>query len=296
LVAGTTFGKVRTLLDFAGKALREAGPSTPVTVTGFKELPQFGDDFSIVKNEKEARHAAMASKIEREKNAASTNITGADLLKMMSQERESQNLNIIVKADVQGSLTSVINSLKIIDTQGEIALHIIGSGVGNISENDVRLASGNDTIIYGFNVGMTSAVKQLASRDKVDVRTFDVIYKLLDDARQSMEELLAPEVVETEVGALKIKGVFRTLKDEIIVGGEVINGKVVAGVLARAKRKQEQLAELEVSSVQRQQQEAKEVFEGEMCGLNLKTNKKILLEEGDTLEFFTRELVKRTIK
>lgn len=215
---------------------------------------------------------------------------------MMSQERESQNLNIIVKADVQGSLTSVINSLKIIDTQGEIALHIIGSGVGNISENDVRLASGNDTIIYGFNVGMTSAVKQLASRDKVDVRTFDVIYKLLDDARQSMEELLAPEVVETEVGVLKIKGVFRTLKDEIIVGGEVINGKVAAGLLARAKRKQEQLAELEVSSVQRQQQEAKEVFEGEMCGLNLKTNKKTLLEEGDTLEFFTRELVKRTIK
>ncbi len=296
LVAGTTFGKVRTLLDFAGKTLREAGPSTPVTVTGFKELPQFGDDFSIVKNEKEARQAAMMSKIEREKNAASTNITGADLLKMMSQDRESQNLNIIVKADVQGSLTSVINSLKIIDTQGEITLRIIGSGVGNISENDIRLASGNDTIIYGFNVNMSSAVKQLASRDKVNVRVFDVIYKLLDDARQSMEELLAPEVVETEIGTLKIKGVFRTLKDEIIVGGEVTSGKVTAGVLARAKRKKEQLAELEVVSVQRQQQEAKDVFEGEMCGLNLKTNKKVLLEEGDTLELFTRELVKRTIK
>ncbi len=296
LVAGTTFGKVRTLLDFAGKTLREAGPSAPVTVTGFKELPQFGDDFSIVKNEKEARQAAMVSKIEREKNAASTNITGADLLKMMSQEHESQNLNIIIKADVQGSLTSVVNSLKIIDTQGEITLRIIGSGVGNISENDIRMASGNDTIIYGFNVNMSSAVKQLALRDKVNVRIFDVIYKLLDDARQSMEELLAPEVVETEIGALKIKGVFRTLKDEIIVGGEVTSGKVTAGVLARAKRKKEQLAELEVVSVQRQQQEAKDVFEGEMCGLNLKTNKKILLEEGDTLELFTRELVKRTIK
>jgi translation initiation factor IF-2 len=143
---------------------------------------------------------------------------------------------------------------------------------------------------------MTSAVKQLASRDKVDVRIFDVIYKLLDDARESMEKLLAPEIVETEIGALKIKGVFRTLKDEVIVGGEVTSGKVMPGVLVRVKRKKEQIAEMEVASVQRQQQEAKEVFEGEMCGINLKTNKKILLEEGDNLEFFTRELVKRTIK
>ncbi len=296
LVAGTTYGKLRTLLDFAGKTRREAGPSTPVTVTGFKELPQFGDNFMIVKTEKDARQKVSVAKLEKEKNAASTNITGADLLKMMSQERESQNLNVIVKADVQGSLTSVVNSLKIIDTQGEIALRIISSGVGNISENDIRMASDKDTIIYGFNVNMSTAVKQLASRDKVQVRMFDVIYKLLDDARESMEALLAPEVVETEIGTLRIKGIFRTLKDEIIVGGEVTAGKVISGVLARAKHKKEQLAEVKVVKVQRQQQDAKEVFEGEMCGLSLKTSKKLLLEEGDTLELFTRELVKRTLK
>jgi len=296
LVAGTTYGKVRTLLDFAGNSIREAGPSTPVTVTGFKELPQFGDNFTIVKNEKEARQHVAVAKIEKEKNAASTNVTGADLLRMMSQEHESQNLNIIVKADVQGSLTSVVNSLKIIDTQGEISLRIIGSGVGNISESDIRLASDKDTIIYGFNVEMSTAVKQLASRDKVQVRMFNVIYKLLDDARESMELLLAPEVVETEIGSLTIKGVFRTLKDEIIVGGEVTKGKVVSGVLARVKRKKEQLAEVEIGNVQRQQQEAKEVFEGEMCGLSLKISKKLALEEGDKLELFTRELVKRTLK
>ncbi|MEI6228615.1 MAG: translation initiation factor IF-2 [Candidatus Saccharibacteria bacterium] len=296
LVAGTTYGKVRTLLDFAGKTLREAGPSTPVTVTGFKELPQFGDDFMIVKTEKEARAKVAVAKIEQEKNAASTNITGADLLKMMTQQHESQDLNIIVKADVQGSLTSVVNSLKIIDTQGEISLRIIGSGVGNISENDIRLASNEKTIVYGFNVTMSTAVKQLAARDKVQVRIFDVIYKLLDDARESMEELLAPEIVETEIGQLMIKGVFRTSKDEIIAGGEVTQGKIISGVLARVKRKKEQLAEVEVTSVQRQKQEAKEVFEGEMCGLSLKTNKKLLVEEGDKLELFTRELVKRKLK
>jgi len=295
LVAGTTYGKVRTLLDFAGKTLKEAGPSTPVTVTGFKELPQFGDTFAVVKNEKEARQQVATARIEFEKNAASTNITGADLLKMMNQQHESQDLNIIVKADVQGSLTSVVNSLKIIDTQGEISLRIIGSGVGNITENDIRLAANRKTIVYAFNVDISPAVKRLADRDHVQVRTFKVIYKLLDDARESMEELLAPEVVETEIGALTVKGIFRTMKDEVIAGGEITSGKATAGVLARVKHGKVQIMEVEVIGVRRQQQEAKEVFEGEMCGISLKTPKKLLLEEGDKLELFTRELVKRTL-
>ena len=295
IVAGTAYGKVRTLLDFAGKAIKEAGPSTPVTITGLKELPQFGDTFSIVKSEKEARSAVAISRIEHEKNAASTNVTGADLLKMMNQQHDSQDLNVIVKADVQGSLTSVIDSLRLIDTKGEIALRVIGSGVGSISENDVRLASDAKTIIYGFNVNLPPAVKQLASRDKVQIRLYRVIYELLDDARASMEAMLVPEVVEIEIGKLTIKGIFRTLKDEIIAGGEVTSGKIMPGLLARAKRGDEVLAEVEVTKVQRQQQEAKDVIEGEMCGLSLKINKKLVLEEGDKLEFFTRELVKRTL-
>src|SRR3989344_2391009 len=295
MVAGTAYGKVRTLLDFAGKPIKKAGPSTPVTVTGFKELPQFGDVFTIVKSEKLARQATEKARIERERDAASTNVTGADLLKKMTQKHESQDLNVIVKADVQGSLTSVMDSLKLVDTGGEITLRIIGSGVGNISENDIRLASDENTIIYGFNVELPPAVKRLAMRDKVQVRIYKVIYELLDDARQSMEAMLAPEVVETEIGKLTIKGVFRTLKDEVIAGGEVTSGKAVPNVLVRVKRGDEQLAEAEVTKVQRQQQEAKEVFEGEMCGLSLKTQKKLLVEEGDALEFFTRELVKRTL-
>lgn len=295
LVAGTSYGKVRTLLDFQGKPLKKAGPSTPVTVTGFKELPQFGDEFVLVKNEKEARQQTEKAHIERERAAASTNVTGADLLKMMSQKHESQELKVIVKADVQGSLTSVVDSLKLVETGGQVNLRVIGSGVGNISENDIRLAADGETVIYGFNVELPPAVKRLAQRDKIQVRLYKVIYELLDDARQSMEQLLAPEVVETEVGSLNIQGVFRTLKDTIIAGGEVTKGKVTTGLLVRIKRGNEQIAEAEVTSVQRQQQEAKEVFEGEMCGLSLKTDKKVLLEVGDNLEFFTRELVKRTL-
>jgi translation initiation factor IF-2 len=295
LVAGTAYGKVRTLLDFMGKPLKQAGPSTPVTVTGFKELPQFGDIFTIVKNEKIARQLTTDARLQRERDAASTNVTGADLLKMMSQKHESQEFKVIIKADVQGSLTSVMDSLRLVETGGKVNIRIIGSGVGNISENDIRLATNQETIIYGFNVELPPAVKRLAARDKVQVRMYKVIYELLDDARQTMEDLLAPEVVETEVGKLTIKGIFRTLKDEVIAGGEVTSGKVMPGLLVRVKRGEEQLAEVEITKVQRQQQEAKEVFEGEMCGLSLKTTKKLLVEEGDTLEFFTRELVKRTL-
>lgn len=295
IVAGTAYGRVRTMQDFTGKTVKQAGSSTPVTITGFKELPQFGDVFSIVPSEKEARYKAETSRIEREKSAASTNVTSADLLKLMTQKQESADFNVIVKADVQGSLTSVIDSLRLIDTNGEVTVHIVSSGVGNITENDIRLAADGGTVIYGFNVELPPAVKRLAMREKTEVRLYKIIYELIDDARTSMENLLAPEVVETDLGVLEVKGVFRTLKDLIIAGGQVVSGKITPGLLVRAKRGDELLGEAEVTSVQRDKQEAKEVFEGEMCGLSLKTNKKILLEIGDTLEFFSREVVKRKL-
>ena len=296
LVAGTVYGKIRTMQDYKGGVLKEAGPSTPIQMTGFKELPQFGDVFAVVKNEKEARLMVERAKIEAEKNTASTNVTGADLLKLMTQKHDSQEYNVIVKADVQGSLTSVVDSLKLVDTKGEIQLRVVRSGVGDIKESDINAASASGAVIYGFNVAMPPAVKRLAMRDKVQVRLYRVIYELLDDARQSMEQLLAPEVVETEIGKLTVKGVFRTAKDNVICGGEVTQGKITPNILVRILRNKEVIGEAEVVNVQRQQQEAKEVFEGEMCGLNLKTTKRILVEVGDKLEFFTRELVKRTLK
>lgn len=295
LVAGTAYGKVRTLLDFLGKPMKEAGPATPVTITGFKELPQFGDTFEVVASEKIARARTAAARIENERNSASSNVTSADMLKLMTQKHDAEDFNIIVKADVQGSLTSVMDSLKLIETGGQIALHIVSSGVGNITENDIRQAADGKTVIYGFNVDLPPAVKRLATRERAEVRLYRVIYELLDDAKNSMEALLAPEVVETEVGAIKIKGVFRTLKDQVIAGGEVIRGKVTKGLLVRAKRGEEVIGEAEITSVQREQAEAKEVFEGDLCGVNLKTTKKLLLEEGDILEFFTREIVQRTL-
>ncbi|HYG84224.1 MAG TPA: translation initiation factor IF-2 [Verrucomicrobiae bacterium] len=294
LVAGGTYAKIRTLLDFAEKPFKEAGPSTPAVVTGFKELPHFGDRFKAVTNEKLARTEVEKYRAETESNALSANVTSADLLRMMSKKQSTQDLNVILRADVQGSLTSLSDSLRLLENE-EINVNIISSGVGNITENDIRLASTSNAIVYGFNVQLPPAVKRLAVRDKVAVRLFRVIYELLDDVKEAMEGLLSPEVVEHEVGNLKIKAVFRTTNNEVICGGEVMSGKVTPNLLARVKRKDEQIAEVEVAHVQRQQQEAKEVFEGELCGLSLKTKNKLLLAEGDTLEFFTRELVKRSL-
>lgn len=294
VVAGTTYAKIRTQVDYAGRLLAVAGPSTPATVTGFKEVPQFGDRFVVVANEKAARHLATEHRLTAEREAVQTNVTGSDLLRMMNKEHTTQDVNMIVKADVQGSLTSVADSLKMLEND-ELNVRILSSGVGNISENDIRLAAGSNAVVYGFNVQLPPAVKRLAARDKVSVRIFKVIYELLDDVREVMESLLSPEVVETEVGELKVLGIFRTSKDSVICGGEVLKGKVTPNLLVRVKRNKEQIAEAEVTHVQRQQQETKEVFEGEQCGLELKTSSKLMIEENDRLEFFTRELKKRTL-
>ncbi len=294
VVAGSAYGKVRTLLDYAGRTLAEAGPSTPATVTGLKSLPQFGDRFVVVANEKVARSQAAQHTLDSKDDSHASTISSTDLLNLIDRRKEKQLANMIVKADVQGSLTSVSDSLKLLENQ-EVAPRIISSGVGAISENDVRMAAGANAVIYGFDVQLPPAVKRLAARDKVDVKIFKVIYELIDDAKVMLEDLLAPEVVETEIGKLIIRGVFRTAKDEVVCGGEVTKGKVQAGVLARVKRGDEQLAEVEVTVVQREKLEAKEVFEGDMCGLQLKTKGKLQIEVGDRLEFFSRELVKRRL-
>ncbi|PLS81984.1 translation initiation factor IF-2 [Candidatus Saccharibacteria bacterium] len=294
IIAGTAYGKVRTLQDYAGRPIKEAGPSTPATVTGFKEVPQFGDRFIVVKSEKEARAMSAEHKTSLEREAATTNVTSTDLLAMISKKHETKQVNVIVKADVQGSLTSVIDSLRLLENE-ELSIRVIGSGVGNVNENDVRTAASSEAIIYGFNVQLPPAVKHLATREKVSVRNFRIIYELLDDARKTLEDMLSPEVVETELGTLVIRGVFRTTKEEIICGGEVLKGKVQPNTLVRVVRNKERISETEVTRVQRQQQEAKEVFEGEMCGLTVRAQGKLAIEEGDRLEFFTRELVKRTL-
>ncbi|MDR1300464.1 MAG: translation initiation factor IF-2 [Candidatus Nomurabacteria bacterium] len=294
IVAGSTYGRVRTLQDYRKKPIKEAGPSTPVSVTGFKDVPKFGDRVFEVKNEREARALAAKHYDEISQSTATANITGNDLLKMMNKSTEQETVTVVIKADVQGSLTSVVDSLKLLSTD-EVAVKIVSLGIGDITEGDVRQAEISGAVVYGFNVVVSPNAKQIARGQKVPIRTFSVIYELIDDVKAEMSAKLAPEIIDTEIGELKVEGIFHTTRTEVICGGLMTRGKLYKDLSARIFHKKEPLGEATVTSVQREKSEAKEVFEGDMCGLSLATDKKIMLQIGDRLEFFSREVKSRSI-
>ena len=295
IVAGSAYGKIRTMLDFRGKPKGKATPSTPVTVTGFKELPNFGDKFIEVKDEKSARKMALLNAQNLVEESASANVTSSDLLRMMNNADNAKVFNVIIKGDVLGSVTSVVDSLKMIDTKGEVMLNIVSSGVGDITENDIYMAEGDNTVVYGFNVNVPTNIVKLAARDGVEIRNYKIIYELLDDAKTSMENLLDAEIVETEMGEMKIKGVFRTERPAIIAGGEVLTGLAKKGLMGRVYHEKELIGEVEVDSVQTEKMDVNELVAGETGGIAFKLEKKLVIEVNDRVKFFTRELVKKKL-
>ena len=305
IVAGSAYAKVRTMVDFKGRPKGKATPSTPVTITGFKELPNFGDRFIECADEKTARKQALLNAQGSSDALAQSNVTSSDLLRMMNVADNSKVFNVIVKGDVLGSVTSVVDSLKMIDTHGEVTLNIVSTGVGDITENDVYMAAGDNTVIYGFNVSVPTNISKMAARDGVSIRNYKVIYELLDDAKASMEDLLDAEVVEDEIGEMKIKGVFRTERTAIIAGGEVLTGKVAAKVpgadgkevevFGRVYRDKELIGEVQVDSVQKEKMAVPELVAGETGGIAFKLEKKLVIELNDRVKFFTRELKKKKL-
>ena len=295
IVAGGAYGKIRTMLDFRGKPKGKATPSTPVTVTGFKELPNFGDKFIEVKDEKSARKMALLNAQNLVEESASANVTSSDLLRMMNNADNAKVFNVIIKGDVLGSVTSVVDSLKMIDTKGEVMLNIVSSGVGDITENDIYMAEGDNTVVYGFNVNVPTNIVKLAARDGVEIRNYKIIYELLDDAKTSMENLLDAEIVETEMGEMKIKGVFRTERTAIIAGGEILTGLAKKGLMGRVYHEKDLIGEVEVDSVQKEKMDVNELVAGETGGIAFKLEKKLVIEVNDRVKFFTRELVKKKL-
>jgi translation initiation factor IF-2 len=295
IVAGSTYAKIRTLELNNGGKLESAGPSTPVVITGFKALPRFGDTFTTVKSEKEARTKAEETAKNQSQADSSLGINSADLIRIIDRQKQVQDLNVIVKADVQGSLKSVIDSLRSLETD-EVKVRLVGSGVGSITEKDVHLASTSGSIIYGFNINASSNIKHSASKDKVSVRLFDVIYELIDDAKQELEDLLPDEIVRTDTGRLLVKGVFKITKNNIICGGEVTKGKLTIPSLVTVFRGDEAVADrLEVAKLQQGPQEVKEVPSGEMCGASFNTPSRVEVKEGDRIEFYTEKVVARKL-
>ncbi|MGA3150778.1 MAG: translation initiation factor IF-2 [Candidatus Saccharimonadales bacterium] len=295
LTVGATYGKIRNLEATDGRVLEKAGPSMPVIITGLKALPEFGDEFYGVDNEKQARERAAQFGQNRADNNIGTATNSSELLRIISRSNKLNELNVIIKADAQGSLTTVSDSLKALDTE-EVAVRIVSSGVGAINENDVHNATSSSAIVYGFHVDLPAHVKQLAARDRATIRIFSIIYELIDDVKKELEALLSPEIIEENLGTLLVKGIFKITKTEVICGGEVTKGTLHLPALARVLRNKKVIADnLEVINLKRGPQDVTEVHTGEMCGLSFKSTSRVATEENDRIELFTRQTKQRSL-
>ena len=292
LVAGATYAKVRSLGDFRGKRIHQADPGMPAVVSGFKAVPSFGDLWRSEAGEKAARDAA-ASVLRREqaKSLGVKKIDASQLSAAISAGNVSE-LNVVLKADTQGSLESLQESLDALRNE-EVAVKVVSSAVGDIAESDIAFAKTAGALLIGFNVSLSSGLKALANRESVQVRLYRVIYELTDDLREALSQMLAPEIIETVVGELEIKGVFKTTKTNVVCGGTITSGRIEPKLKFRIKRGGEVMGEGTLTSLQKDKQEAKEAFEGETCGMNVATTTAI--EMGDMIEFYTVETKARTL-
>ena len=293
IVAGDTWGKIRLMHNTAFEEIAEAGPSTPVTISGLKDLPEFGINFKVVQSEKEAKNS---TRIFRQDNSLqSFGMSSSELLRIIDRRTGISEYKVIVKADVQGSLTSAVNSIKTLDTD-EVVTRVVNSNVGVITENDITSAKISQATIYCFNLNIPVSIRRLAAQNGVDIRTYSVIYELLEDVKSALEKLLDPIVETIQLGKLQIKGVFKTTRTEIICGGKVTKGKLSLPARVRIIRDKQQLTDdIELKSLAKSSSAVSEIPEGEMCGVRLATQKKIVLKEDDILEFYRLDTKERKL-
>ena len=292
IVAGSVYGKVRAMLNENGVNMKEATPSTPVAILGLNGVPNAGDEFVVTETEKEARAIAEAFIAQgKEKLLAETKAKlSLDGLFDQIQAGNVKELNIIVKADVQGSVEAVKTSLSKLSNE-EVAVRIIHSGAGNINESDVSLASASNAIIIGFNVKPDNAAKETAEKEKVDLRLYSVIYNAIDDIEAAMNGMLDPVYEEKILGHAEIRQIFKASGIGNIAGSYILDGKAIRGSKVRIYKGEELVHEGELASLKRFKDDAKEVAAGYECGLVFdKFNE---FEEGFTVEFYNLEQVPR---
>ena len=292
VVCGSAWCRVRALTDENAQHVESVGPSDPAQVTGWSKVPQAGDDFRVAKDEREAKHISQEREAkfrQAELVAASKPRTLADLLSL-TQTGEIPALNLVVKADTQGSLEALIDTLEKLD-QTEVSINILRRGVGAISENDVTLAEASGAIVVGFNVRADASARQLAEADGVDVRPYEVIYQLLEDIEQATRGLLAPEQREVVLGSAEVRAIFRTPRG-VIAGCYVTEGQIVRGSKARLIREGAIVYTGDVSSLRRFKDDVREVASGFECGVGIEGYNDI--KEGDVIETFEVREVART--
>ena len=296
IVAGAAWGKVRAMIDDQGNQIKAAGPSTPVQVLGLSSVPQAGDEFRAAPDEKIARTVAEArehhQKIMAQRGDARVK-TGVRLEDIFSQIQsgETATLNIILKADVQGSLAAVTESLKKLE-RDEVDLTFVHRAVGGITENDISLAATTNATILGFNVRPDSKARKLADTENVEIRTYEIIYKLLEDIEQAMVGMLAPEYEEVVTGEAEVREIFRVPRIGAIAGCYVRSGVITRGSKVRFLRDGTIIWKGEISSLRRFKDDAREVREGFECGVGLSDFQD--LKPGDLIETFDEREIART--
>ncbi|MBO4301651.1 MAG: translation initiation factor IF-2 [Desulfovibrio sp.] len=283
-VCGTFSGRARALVNDQGKKVKEAGPSLPVEVQGFEGVPEAGEEFFVVEDEKVARRIADArmSKQRERELAAESRVT----LETWSQrlaEQETLTLNLLIKADVQGSLEAITEALNKLSTE-KVRISIVHGGTGAISESDILLASASQAIIIGFNVRPTSRIKEVADHENVDIRFYDIIYKLVDDIKSAMAGMLAPVQREVYLGQVEVRETFNVPKVGLIAGSYVADGKIVRNAGVRLLREGIVVYTGKIASLKRFKDDVREVVKGNECGVGLENFNDIKI--GDIIEAF----------
>lgn len=290
-VAGNCFGRIRAMVSDKGRRLKEAGPSTPVEITGLTEVPLAGDPFMVFEDERKARSIADKRAITHRQSelGANTRVTLDDLFQHI-KDGEIKDLNVIIKGDVQGSVEALKGSLEKIEVEG-VRVKIIHRGVGAINDSDIILAAASNAIVIGFNVRPDSQATQTAEQEKVDIRLHRVIYNAIEEIEQAMKGMLDPEYKEVVVGHAEVRSVFKISKVGAIAGCMVTSGKMVRAAESRLIRDGIVIFEGKLDSLKRFKDDAKEVAQGYECGITLDGYND--LKEGDIIEAFIMETVER---
>ncbi len=288
-VAGTHYGRVRAMVNDRGRGIPEAGPSAPVGVIGSSGVPEAGESFVVVENERVAKEvvsARLARQREKELSQLST-VSLEDLYDRM-QKGEAKELNVILKADVQGSVEAVRESLTKLSTDA-VRVNVIHGGVGGITESDIILASASQAIIIGFNVRPGMKAMALTDQEGVSIRTYSVIYDAIEDVKKAMEGLLEPIYTEKVIGQAEVIQLFNVPKVGAVAGSHVTSGKIVRGVNARVMRDNVVVYDSKIGSLKHYKENAKECQEGYDCGIKIENFNDIKL--GDVIEAYVREEV-----
>lgn len=286
VVAGSAYGRLRAMFDFRGKPVNKAGPSTPVGVLGLNDVPAAGDLFRVVETDKEARDI-VAERIEAQKQRLrASKKTSLEDLFAAYQAGEAKELNLIIKADVQGSLEPIMSEVEKLG-KGEIAVHVLYAETGNIGENDVMLASASQAIIIGFSVQADVAARRLAEKEGVSIRLYDIIYRVTEDIEKALKGMLDPVVTEKEIGRAEVLAVFPISKIGKIAGCKVRAGELRRNAKVRLYRGEDLVFEGEMASLKHEKESVREVRTGFECGVGLKNFHDI--EVGDELVCYVLE-------